>query len=120
MFFAQSVGSGTVSSPLANRRHPGLRALVLATVLALGSLPTTVWAGPASPSSAEVARTPATSSATKPPATPSARPTPRQAYAEREASAATQEKFEGGASTVWIGGSTLVIVLLVVLIVLLI
>jgi hypothetical protein len=120
MFFAQSAGWGTVSSPLANRRHPGLRALVLATVLALGSLPTTVWAGPARASGADVARTPGTSPATKPPGTPNARPTQRQAYAEREASAASQEKFEGGATTVWIGGSTLVIVLLVVLIVLLI
>jgi hypothetical protein len=43
-----------------------------------------------------------------------------QDYASREASAKGQEQFEGGSTTVWIGGSTLVVVLLVILIVVLI
>ena len=59
------------------------------------------------------------------PATPApipteARTTKGQDYAAREASAKGLEKFEGGSTTVWIGGSTLVVVLLVVLIVVLI
>ena len=46
---------------------------------------------------------------------------PAQAYAAREiASAPRVEKFQGGGTAVYIGGSTVVIVLLVVLIVLLI
>jgi hypothetical protein len=93
-----------------------MRSLVLAIVLALGSIPTAVWAKTASPSSAEISRTrPATRLATAADS-PTAQ---RQAYAARETTAATQEKFEGGDSTIWIGGSTVVIVLLVVLIVVL-
>jgi len=48
-------------------------------------------------------------------------PTSARTYAAREvASAAKVEKFKGGGTAVYIGGSTLVVVLLVVLIVLLI
>jgi hypothetical protein len=46
-----------------------------------------------------------------------ARTSQAQEYASREASAASQAKFEGGSTVVWIGGSTLVIILLVILIV---
>lgn len=43
-----------------------------------------------------------------------------QDYASREASAKGQEKFEGGSTTVWIGGSAVVVILLVVLILVLV
>ncbi len=119
MFFAQSARRGRVPSQLAHRRARGLRSLALAVVFALGSIPTAVWAKTPGPSSAEISRTPTTSPARQAPATGDARTAQRQEYASREASAASQAKFEGGDTVVWIGGSTLVIVLLVVLLVVL-
>jgi hypothetical protein len=61
-----------------------------------------------------------TRSATLAPIQTEARTVQVQNYASREASAKDLEKFEGGSTTVWIGGSTLVIVLLVILVVVLI
>ncbi len=117
MHIAQPALRGAVSSSV-HRRERGLRSLVLAAVLALGSMPTVVWANALSPSSTQVARSGTTSPATRL-ATPDAPSKQRQEYASREARATGQAKFEGGDTAIWIGGSTLVVVLLVVLIVIL-
>jgi hypothetical protein len=105
------------SSRPAHRRHQGLRWLALAVALALGSIPVSASAKAPGEISAQVLQT---RSATPAPIPTEARTTKGRDYASREASAKGQEKFEGGSTTVWVGGSSLVIVLLVVLIVVLI
>jgi len=119
MSLAQSARRTSVSSHVIRKRNGGLRSLAFAIVLALGAIPTAVWAKAPVPGSAEVSRTRPASAATHAPTTADPRSS-QQAYAAREASAISQEKFEGGDSTIWIGGSTVVIVLLVVLIAVLI
>ncbi len=119
MFFVRSAHCGSVSSQPTRRRDRWWRSLALAVVLALGSMPTAVWAKAPGASSAQVSPNRPASPATQVPAAADARTT-QQEYASREASAASQAKFEGGDTVVWVGGSTLVIVLLVILIVVLI
>lgn len=119
MSFHQPAASSRASSRVVHKLDRGLKSLVLAVVLALGSIPTAAWAKGASPSSAEVARTRPANPTSPAPTTADARAAQRQAYASREASAASQANFKGGDSVVWIGGSTVVIVLLVVLLVVL-
>ena len=111
MFFIQTALRDSLSHPC-RKRHQGLRWLALAVVLALGSIPTSAWAKAPGEISAQVSPTRTASPA-------ATRTAQRQEYASREASAAGQAKFEGGDTTIWIGGSTVVIVLLVVLIVVL-
>ena len=115
MFFIQTALRDSLSHPC-RKRHQGLRWLALAVVLALGSIPTSAWAKAPGEISAQVSPTLPARQAASPAATRTAQ---RQEYASREASAAGQAKFEGGDTTIWIGGSTVVIVLLVVLIVVL-
>ena len=104
------------SSRPARRRHQGLRWLALAVALALGSIPISASAKTPGEISAQVSQT---RPATPAPIPTEARTAKVQDYASREASAKGLQKFEGGSTTIWIGGSTVVIVLLVVLIVVL-
>ena len=120
MFFPQSMTCGPATTHLVRKRDRGLRSLVLAIVLALGSIPTAAWAKTQTPSRTETSHISPAKPATRLATATDARATQRQEYAAREASATTQEKFQGGDSTIWIGGSTVVIILLVVLIIVLI
>lgn len=117
MLFNRIARSNSSSLRPAHRRHQGLRWLALAVALALGSIPMSASAKAPGEISAQVSQA---RSATPAPVPTEARTTKGQDYASREASAKGLEKFEGGSTTVWIGGSTLVIVLLVILIVVLI
>jgi hypothetical protein len=108
--------SSSSSSRPARRRHQGFRWLGLAVALALGSIPMSASAKAPAENGAQVSQT---RLATPAPVPTEARTTKGQDYASREASAKGLEKFEGGSTTIWIGGSTAVIVLLVVLIVVL-
>src|SRR5512140_3271596 len=115
MSFIHTAARGPFSSSPTRRAHRRLRWLALAVVLALGAIPTGAWAKAPGQISAQVS--PARP-ATPVPMPTEARTSQGQEYASREASAASQAKFEGGSTVIWIGGGTLVIVLLVVLIVL--
>lgn len=117
MLFDHSGSRDPLASSSAHRPDRGWRSLALAVLFALASLPTAVWAGGPGPNGAHVAR--ASHRATPATDTRDAKTAQQQAYAAREASATEQAKFEGG-STIWIGGSTLVVVLLVILIVILV
>jgi hypothetical protein len=109
--------SNSSSSRPTRGGHQGLRWLALALALALGSIPMSASAKAPGEISAQVSET---RPATPAPIPTEARTTKGQDYASREASAKGQEKFEGGSTTVWVGGSTAVVVLLVILIVVLI
>ena len=104
------------SSRPARRRHQGLRWLALAGALALSSIPMSASAKAPGESSTQVSQS---RPATPAPIPTEARTTKGQDYASREASAKGLEKFEGGSTTVWVGGSAVVVVLLVILIVVL-
>ena len=117
MLFNRIAPSNSSSSRPARRRHQGRQWLALAVALALGSIPMNASAKAPGEISAQVVQT---LPATPAPIPTEARTTKGQDYAAREASAKGLEKFEGGSTTVWIGGSTLVVVLLVILIVVLI
>jgi hypothetical protein len=114
MSFIHTAPRGPFSPSPTRRAHQTLRYLALAVVLALGAIPTAAWAKAPGQISAEVSPI---RPATPVPMPTEARTSQGQEYASREASAASQAKFEGGSTTVWIGGSTLVIVLLLILIV---
>ena len=117
MLFTRIAPRNSSSSRPARRRHQGLRWLALAGALALGSIPISASAKAPGEISAQVSQSRPAAPA---PIPTEARTTKGQDYASREASAKGLEKFEGGSTTVWIGGSTLVVVLLVILIVVLI
>ena len=117
MFEIRIAPSNSFSSRPARKRHQGLRWLALAVALALGSIPMSASAQAPGEISAQVVQTRTTTPA---PVSTEARAPKGQDYASREASAKGLEKFEGGSTVVWVGGSTLVVVLLVVLIVVLI
>jgi hypothetical protein len=104
------------SSRPARRRYQGLRWLALAVALALGSIPMSASAKAPGEISTQVSEP---RPATPAPIPTEARTTKGQDYASREASAKGLEKFEGGSTTIWVGGSVVVVVLLVVLIVVL-
>jgi hypothetical protein len=116
MLFNRIAPSNSSLSRPARRRHQGGQWLALAVALAL-SIPMNALAKAPGEISAQVVQT---LPATPAPIPTEARTTKGQDYASREASAKGLEKFEGGSTTVWIGGSTLVVVLLVILIVVLI
>jgi hypothetical protein len=103
-------------SPI-QRRHQGLRWLGLAVLLALNSISTGAWAK--APEEIRAQGSP-TQRAPQAPVPTLAQTSQEQEYASREAKSPNQSKFEGGDTVVWVGGSTVVIVLLVVLILVLI
>ena len=117
MLFNRVAPSNSSPSRPVRRRPQGVQWLALAVALALGSIPMSASAKAPGENSAQVAQI---LPATPAPIPTEARTTKGQDYTSREANAKGLEKFEGGSTTVWIGGSTLVVVLLVILIVVLI
>jgi hypothetical protein len=117
MFSIRVVSRNRSSSRPARSRHQGLRWVALAVALALGSIPLGAEAKASAETSTQVVPT---QPGTLAPISTEGRSAQAQNYASREASAKGLEKFEGGSTTIWIGGSAVVVVLLVVLIVVLI
>ena len=99
------------------RRFKGLSKLAMAIVFALALLPVSAWAKGAEINLRNPQAGIVSQSAEE---TTESNATTAREYATREAQAKGLEKFEGGSGTIWIGGSTVVIVLLVVLIAVLI
>lgn len=106
------------SSRRPTRQPGGLRNLALVIMFTFALLPVSTWAKGTSEVNLQNPQVRMDSQPEE--GTTESSPTAAQKYAAREANAKGLEKFEGGNGTIWIGGSTVVIVLLVVLIAVLI